>query len=344
MMTDRGHTVYHYGHADSEVAATEHVPITNNLLLETTYGHTNWKKEAFRHNTGDLCNKTFNERAIAEVGKRKQPHDFLLLFWGIGHVAVAKAHPDLIDVHPGIGCYSRPCKFNVFESYAVMNYVYGQEKMQPQWYDAVVPNYFDLADFTFHSKPGDYLVYLGRVIESKGVKIAVDVARATGMRLKVAGQGDFKAAVGMDPPDFVEIVGYVEPDQRNTFLGGALALLAPTHYNEPFGGVTVEAMLCGTPIITSDWGAFAENNIHGVTGYRCRTMEQFVWAVKHAHQLSRRTCREFAERNFSLERVSLMYEEYFRSVLAVATGKGFYEPNETRRELDWLKRYYPCPK
>ncbi len=343
MMTDRGHTVYHYGHADSEVAATEHVPITDNALLEQTYGHYDWKKELFKHNTGDLCNKTFVQRAIVEVGKRKQPHDFLLLFWGIGHEAVAKAHPDLLAVEPGIGCFNRPCTpYSVYESYAVMNYVYGQEKMQPRWYDAVVPNYFDLADFTLQTKPGDYLVYLGRVIESKGIRIAVEVAKATGMRLKVAGQGDFKAAVGMDPPDFVELVGYLEPEQRNAFLGGALALLAPTHYNEPFGGVTVEAMLCGTPIITSDWGAFAENNLHGVTGYRCRTMEQFVWAVKHAHRLDRRVCRTFAERNFSLERVALMYEEYFRSLLPVATGKGFYEPNEARRELDWMTRYYPC--
>jgi glycosyltransferase involved in cell wall biosynthesis len=344
MMMDRGHTVYHYGHADSEVAATEHIPVTDNQLLETTYGHTNWKKEPFNHNTGDFCNKTFNERAIVEVGKRKKPHDFLLLFWGIGHVPVAKAHPDLIDVQPGIGSFNRPCTYNVFESYAVMNYIYGQEHMQPQWYDAVVPNYFDLADFTFQSKPGDYLVYLGRIIETKGVKIAVDVARATGMKLKVAGQGDFKAAVGMDPPEFVELVGYMEPAERSILLSGARALLAPTHYNEPFGGVTVEALLCGTPIITSDWGAFAENNLHGVTGYRCRTQEQFVWAVKHVHRLDRRACREFAERNFSLERVALMYEEYFRSLLPVVNGAGFYETNDARRELDWLQRYYPCTK
>ena len=170
------------------------------------------------------------------------------------------------------------------------------------------------------------------------------MAAAAGLRLKVAGQGDFKEALGFDPPEHVEIVGYVEPAERAAMLQGARALLAPTHYNEPFGGVTVEALLCGTPIITSDWGAFAENNIHGVTGYRCRTMEQFIWAAKHVHRLDRRVCREFAERNFSLERVADMYEEYFRSLEPVFKGKGFYEENAGRQELDWLKRYYPCTK
>jgi glycosyltransferase involved in cell wall biosynthesis len=345
MMVERGHTVYHYGHKDSEVKATEHIPITDNELLQQVYGHYDWKKELFRHSTGDLCNKTFNERAIVEVGKRKQPHDFLLLFWGIGHEPIAKAHPDMIAVEPGIGCFNTPCTpFSVFESYSVMNYIYGQEKIQPKWYDAVIPNYFDLEDFQFQARPGDYFMYLGRIIESKGIAIAVEIAKATGMKLKVAGQGNFKEQLGFDPPENVEVVGYLEPAERDAMLQGARALLAPTHYNEPFGGVTVEALLCGTPIITTDWGAFAENNLHGVTGYRCRTMEQFIWAAKHVHKLDRRACREFAERNFSLERVAQMYEEYFRSLLPVVTGKGFYEPNEARRELDWLKRYYPPTK
>jgi glycosyltransferase involved in cell wall biosynthesis len=345
MMHERGHTVYHYGHVESEVLCTENVAITDNALFQEAYGHYDWKKELFRHNTGDLCNRTFVERAIVEIGKRKKHHDYLLLFWGIGHEAIAKAHPDMIAVEPGIGCFNTPCTpFSVFESYSVMNYVYGQEKIQPKWYDAVIPNYFDLKDFTFQARPGDYFMYLGRIIESKGIAIAVEIAKATGMKLKVAGQGDFKEQLGFDPPENVEVVGYLEPAERDALLQGARALLAPTHYNEPFGGVTVEALLCGTPIITTDWGAFAENNLHGVTGYRCRTMEQFVWAAKHVHKLDRRACREFAERNFSLEHVAPMYEEYFHSLLPVFTGKGFYAENTDRKELDWLKRYYPSTK
>lgn len=345
MMHRRGHTVIHYGHNESQIECTEQVNITDNQLFQDTYGHYDWKKELFKHNTADNCNKTFNERAIVEVGKRKKHHDFLLLFWGIGHADVAKAHPDMICVEPGIGCFNTPCTpFSIYESYAVMNYVYGQEKWEPKWTDAVIPNYFDLEDFKFNSKPGDYFMYLGRIIESKGIGIAVEIAKRTGMKLKVAGQGDFKQQLGFDPPPEVEIVGYLEPAARDEMLRGALALLAPTHYNEPFGGVTVEALMCGTPIITSDWGAFPENNLHGVTGYRCRNMDQFVWAAKNVHKISRRACRQWAENNFSLEHIAPMYEEYFTSLLPIFTGKGFYEVNEHRKELDWMKREYPTSK
>ncbi len=345
MMTARGHHVIHYGHADSEVDVAEHVTITDNDLFQKVYGHYDWKKELFKHNTSDECNKTFNQRAIEEIGKRKKHHDILLLFWGIGHADIAKAHPDLIAVEPGIGCFNTPCTpFSVYESYAVMNYVYGQEKWQPKWFDAVIPNYFDLADFKLNEKPGDYFMYLGRIIESKGIGIAVDIAKACGKRLKVAGQGDLKEVLKGPIPSHVDVVGYLEPHERDELLRGALALLAPTHYNEPFGGVTIEALLCGTPIITSDWGAFSENNLHGVTGYRCRTMEQFVWAAKNVHKIDRRACRAWAENNFSLEHIAPMYEEYFHSLIPVFKGKGFYHENPDRRDLDWLKREYPCSK
>jgi hypothetical protein len=104
----------------------------------------------------------------------------------------------------------------------------------------------------------------------------------------------------------------------------------------------VEALLCGTPIITSDWGAFSENNLHGITGYRCRTMEQFYWAAKHIDIIDRRVCRAWAEANFSLEKVWTMYDEFFRNLRAVFYGKGFYTANPGRTQLDWLKRGYPC--
>jgi len=343
MMHDRGHIIYHYGHKDSEVTCTEHITITDNELFQKAYGVYDWKKEIPKHNTSDLCNRTYNERAIVEVGKRKKPMDYLLLFWGIGHADVAKAHPDMISVEPGIGSFNTPCTpFSIFESYCVMNFVYGRERWEPRWTDAVIPNYFELADFKVNTKPGNYFMYLGRIIESKGIGVAVEIAKRTGLKLKVAGQGDFKRELGFDPPPNVELVGYLEPEARSEMLRGALALLAPTHYNEPFGGVTVEALLCGTPIITSDWGAFAENNLHGVTGYRCRSLEQFIWAAKNIDKIDRTMCRKFAEMNFSLERVAPMYEEYFNSLKPYFGAKGFYQLNPERKDLDWMQRYYPC--
>ena len=100
-------------------------------------------------------------------------------------------------------------------------------------------------------------------------------------------------------------------------------------------------MLSGTPVITTDWGAFAEYNIHGVTGYRCRTFEQFCWAANNIANIKPATCREWATNNFSIARVGQMYDEYFYGVRNVFDGAGWYEPNPARRELDWLRKTWP---
>jgi hypothetical protein len=115
----------------------------------------------------------------------------------------------------------------------------------------------------------------------------------------------------------------------------------PTYYLEPFGGVNVEAQLCGTPVITSDWGAFPETVLHGVTGYRCRVFEEFCWAVNHIHEIKPADCRAWAEHNYSMDRIGRMYEEYFQRLYRLF-DMGWYEPNGERCELDWLRWYYPA--
>ena len=342
MMHRRGHTVIHYGHKDSVVECTEHVTVTTNEDLEKAYGKYDWKKEFFRNNTADYAHKVFNERAAIEVGKRKQPHDFLLAFWGMGHLGVINAHPDLIAMEPGIGCFNKPVgKFNIFESYSVMSAIYGKYDMKPNFYDAVIPNYFDRDNFALGEGKGGYLLFVGRIIENKGVGIAMDIARILGKRLLVAGQGNLES-IRNPIPDHVTYVGYVEPEQRKQLMMGAEALLAPSHYLEPFGGTAVEAMMCGTPIITTDWGGFTDFVVHGVTGYRCRTLDQFVWATRNACSLNRREIYDYANANFSLERIALKYEEVFGQIQNIYGKKGFYEVNPNRCELDWLREYLPC--
>jgi glycosyltransferase involved in cell wall biosynthesis len=178
--------------------------------------------------------------------------------------------------------------------------------------------------------------------EGKGINIAAEIAQATKRKLIVAGPGVWTDA---EKYPHVETVGFVNGEQRAKLLAGADAVLTPSLFVEPFCGVAVEAMLSGAPVICTDWGAFTENVVHGVTGWRCRTFEQFTWAVDHIGDLSRRSCRDWAVNNFSMLRVSDMYEEYWRMVRDIVDFKsqqgGWYEPREDRIDLGWLRRYYP---
>jgi glycosyltransferase involved in cell wall biosynthesis len=112
-------------------------------------------------------------------------------------------------------------------------------------------------------------------------------------------------------------------------------------YNEPFGYVAIEAMLSGTPVITVDWGAFTETVLHGVTGYRCRTFEQFYWAANNIDLIKNKDCRDWAEKNYNFEKVGKMYTEYFQSLINIRTKEGWYTENADRKELDWLTKIHP---
>ena len=157
------------------------------------------------------------------------------------------------------------------------------------------------------------------------MNIAIEATRRSGHRLKIAGQGSLADCGYPDTPEHVEFVGYADRDTRRTLMSRARCSIIASQYLEPFGGVMVENLFSGTPIITSDWGAMTEVNQHGTTGYRCRTMEQYVWAINNSTNIRPATCRDIALANYSLEAIAPKYEEYFQSVLDVYTGRGWYE-------------------
>ncbi len=338
MMTNRGHEVIHYGHEDSDLQCTEHVSVLTNDDFAKSYGSHDWRKTFFKFDTNDHAYQTFYANAIREVGFRKEKNDFILPFWGSGVRPICDAHQhDMIVVEPGIGyAGGHWAKWKVWESYAIYHAFCGMGAVgqcQQDNYSVVIPNYFDIDDFTFTDKKEDYFLYLGRVYSGKGVDIAIDATRRAGVKLVVAGQKE----AGYTFPPHVEYVGYADVLKRKELMSKAKASFLPSQYVEPFGGVQIENLLSGTPTITSDWGSFAENNLHGVTGYRCRTMGDYVDAIHNIDKIKPADCRAFGE-NFTLERVAPRYEKYFQDVLDVHNGAGWYAEGNG---IDAMTMAYP---
>jgi glycosyltransferase involved in cell wall biosynthesis len=345
MMKARGHTIIHYGHDKSEVDCDENVIVTNDNVLYGAYGDYDWKKTAFKYNLEDSAYKHFYSEAIKEIQLRKQEGDFLLCFWGWGHKTIADAHPDMIIVEPGIG-YSGGifAPYRVFESQSLMAAYYELKAVHRpghfSWYDAVIPNYFDLDDFDYKKNKDDYFLCLGRIGSHKGVDIAIQVTEKIGAKLKIAGQGNIFDMGYEKIPDHVEYMGYANAQDRRKLMSNAKGQFVATTYGEPFGGTQIEAMLSGTPVISTDWACFGELNLHGITGYRCRTFEHFTWAARNINKINPESCRKWGE-NFSLEKVGTMYDEFFYSISNIYGKNGWYEENQERMELDWLTRTFP---
>ena len=332
-MTEAGHTVYHYGHERSEVVCTEHVSVSDD---NTIAKYADWKNTSYNGNLNDACNREFTQNATQALRKRFELRDFVLCWYGVGHQRIAQAFPDGIIVEPGIGSFRSFADFRVFESYALMHHTYGAQNLNPRNYDTVIPSWLDPAEFTYSDKKEDWLLFLGRVQDMKGVKVAVDIARRTGRKLKIAGQG--KLAV---TPGHVEMVGYADIATKADLLSRAAALVQPSLYAEPFGNNVIEAAVSGTPVITTDWGAFTENVIHGITGWRCRNMDQFDWAVRNLDKIRPEACRQWALDNYTIAQAHARYEEYFKQLHGVFFGCDFNGSDPTRSDIVVPTRQYP---
>jgi glycosyltransferase involved in cell wall biosynthesis len=185
-----------------------------------------------------------------------------------------------------------------------------------KFFDEVIPGYFEPEQFIYKEDKEDYYLYIGRMIDRKGIHIASQVCEEMGKKLILAGPGE--------PPKYGEYVGVVGPERRAELMAGATALLAPTLYLEPFGNIVPEAHFSGTPTITTDWGAFVETNIHGVTGYRCRMFDEFCQALEDVKTLDPKVIRQTAMERYSLDVIAQKYDKYFRR-LQTLWNKGWYE-------------------
>lgn len=329
MMMSRGHKVILYSSGATDAPCTEHVQVMTTEERLDLYGRYDHGKEFFKleWDPEHLHWTQPNGRTIKEMDKRLGDKDFICVIGGRCHKAIADAFDRHQTVEFGIGYSGVFSNYRVFESYSWMHWVLGSQGIDDgRFYDAVIPNYFDPEHFPGPAEPADYYLFMGRLIDRKGWRIAVEVTERLGAKLLMAGQIGDADLSGLPP--HVEHVGLANRERRAELMSHAKAVFVPTTYVEPFGGVNVEAMMCGTPVIATDWGAFTETVVHGVTGYRFRTLGEAVWATQQASTLDRQVIRDYAIANYSLDRVADLYEAYFEQ-LSDLWGEGWYSMRHT---------------
>jgi glycosyltransferase involved in cell wall biosynthesis len=299
-MTQRGWCCIHYGIAGCET------PCETVICLDDVTQDVDVKISEYSRRCGEA------------ISARKQPGDLIMCFHGWENRVAAEANRDLTAIEPSIGYDTKAvwAPYRVFTSYAQMHMYYGQNDMlmSPSWFDSVIPNAFTPGEFTFNDRKDNYVLYFGRVIESKGIHIAVQATERSGHRLIIAGPGDLGHLGYHQTPDHVTCVGLCDADQRRELMSRARAIIGPTYYVEPFGNMVAEGYFSGTPAITTDWGGFTETVVQGETGFRCREMREFVAALNRVDEIDPHRCRKWAMANYAEDVVHDQFDLYFKRV------------------------------
>ena len=324
MMTQAGFKVSIYAAGDStEAVCDEYVPLLSTAeRLELFGAVADDPNGTWAHVTWDPADEPWqrmNRRAVEAISERAERGDLVLLTSGGAQRSVAEQLPHLVSCEPFVGYEGIVLPFCAFESHAWRHYIYGKNGIvDGRWYDTVIPNYFNPADFHVENKQKpEYLLYIGRLIYRKGILTARQVAAAANIELKVAGPGALsykdRKLVTTDNCvlDDVDYLGPLGAKDRATVMARATAVIAPTMYIEPFGGVTVEAMLSGTPAITTQWGVYPETVRDGVSGYRFDTLKSGVEAIEKAKALIPREIRQYAVENYSTKALGPRFGAWF---------------------------------
>lgn len=212
----------------------------------------------------------------------------------------------------------------VYERYDRVAYVaisHHQATLHPTIPSEVVHHGIDVAKYQYSEEKQPYLCFLGRICPIKGAHLAIEIAKRTGLRLKIAGEiqpmfrNYFDEMIQPHVDDRqIQFLGEADHALKNELLSNATALLFPIQWEEPFGLVLIESMACGTPVIAFPGGAVAEIVKDGVSGHVCGNVEEAVSAIGRM-RFSPETVRAYVEENFSSDVMASRYLDlYLRQV------------------------------
>jgi glycosyltransferase involved in cell wall biosynthesis len=200
-------------------------------------------------------------------------------------------------------------------------------------YVATVYNGINPDAHQYYPQPDDspYLAFLGRLSPEKGTHLAIDIAKRSGWKLKIAGKIDrvdvdyFEQEIKphIDGQQ-IEYLGEANHVQKNRLMGNAVATLFPITWREPFGLVMIESMAAGTPVIAMELGATSEVIVDSKTGFLCHSVEECVAALDRIPNISRQACRDHVVHNFGVKQMADGYEAVYRQILAERFAKNGY--------------------
>lgn len=218
---------------------------------------------------------------------------------------VATCHTDLA-VH---GLARSRCRDNWIYVSPSLARTYGSKRF--------IYNGIDPSEFIFREHKDDYLLFVSALplARRKGLDIAINCAREAGLKLVVAGSSDdnklSREIKNLCDVPGVEYVGEVFGEHKADLFAGARALLFPTQINEAFGLVLAEAMMSGTPVITSDKGA-CPDIVNSKVGFVCNHLSQYVAAIKAVESISAHACRQYALDSYHYHRMARAYVQQYR--------------------------------
>jgi glycosyltransferase involved in cell wall biosynthesis len=308
----KGHEVTLFASGDSKTAAT--LVSTTPKALRETY-------------TKDFSSRVlYSHLHLGNAYERSDEFDIIHDHTGTFGAAFAQncKTPTVLTLHGPI----TPATTDMFTQFTkpyLVTISNNQREPAPHLdYTATIYNGLDFKNYPIGHTRYDYLLFVGRICEEKGVHLAIEVAQKTHRPLIIAAKYEPEIAANkkyfterIEPylSSSIQFIGEVNEQQRNALMSRAYASLHPATWSEPFGLTLIEAMACGCPVIAFNRGSIPEIVKPGVSGYVVDTVKQMITAVEDTANITQTMCAWYARKYFSAEHMGQEYENLYTSIL-----------------------------
>ena len=314
VLVERGHDVTLYAPGDSTFEGGRLVPTIEQSLWSTEY-----RGDISAHVSISLAKAWADHEQFDVIHSHIETMGFLF--------ARHCPTPVVSTLHGRLDQAGAPELLEEFADIPLVSISDSQRRFSPEsnWI-ATVHHGLPFDNVPFSEQPGDYLAVVGRITPEKGIEEAIELARRTGLPLRMAAKvydehekEHFAEVVqpALDDPDIkLDFLGEVDPKARDPLYAGALATVMLGAWPEPFGLVAIESLATGTPVIARRAGGLTETIEHGVDGFLVDDVIEAELAVQQVGELDRKLIRERALERFSPTRMAEEYEAIYRRVIA----------------------------